>query len=178
MKKIILVLVSILFFSCGTEVPKGSLDLDKVDKVRLISYPSRTFWGMDKKILGSDGKISIDKEFIIDDLFLNKGNQSQLILILKDKEFSEEAAACYEPRHLFVFYDDKGKILGYYEICLECGNGRGSVNLYYLPNFSMEKAEKLKGMFIEIGLKNTGDNSQIVNNKEKNLLSKILNKDN
>ena len=177
MKKTILFLVSILFFSCGTEVPKGSLDLDKVDKVRLISYPSRTFWGMNKKILSSDGKINIDKEYIIDDLFLNKQSQSELFSIFKHKELTEVNAACYEPRHLFVFYNDKGKILGDYELCLDCGNAGRSENLDYLPNFSIEKGEKLKELLIDLKLKNIGHNSQIVRQKERVLLSKQLNKE-
>lgn len=33
-------------------------------------------------------------------------------------------AACFNPHHAFVFYDESGKIIAYVDLCFQCGNYR------------------------------------------------------
>ncbi len=58
---------------------------------------------------------------------------------------------CYIPRHAVVFLDSSGHILGIYEICFECGNGKIAFN--YTESISMYSADYriLKDLFIKYG---------------------------
>jgi hypothetical protein len=48
------------------------------------------------------------------------------ILYRNDKNSQNTWAACYQPRHAMVFYNSKGRLIGYIEICLSCSAIRTS----------------------------------------------------
>lgn len=175
MKKIILLSIFIFALGCKKNVPKDSLNLSTISKVRLVTYPSRMFWNNNNSSEVKNIDSIIKSDIIIDDIFLKEENKEKFISLLEDDYFLKSQAGCYDPRHLFVFYDNENKVTGYYEMCLECGGWDNSKNLDYLPNFCIEKGEDFKKLFVEIGLKNTGKDSKLAHEKEQMLLSKRLN---
>lgn len=66
----------------------------------------------------------------------------------------EVHGACFYPRNAFLFYDDRGKIFDYLEICFECKgfySAQGKLDLGILCN---QKYELLRKFFMSIGIKN------------------------
>lgn len=177
MKKIFFLIFLFCVFGCENNVPKGSLKLDNVEKIKLLSYPSRIFWENNNNYQIKNIDSVIKSNNIIDDISLGEKDKKKIIALLEDEYFFKSNAACYDPRHLVLFCDSNDRILGYYEMCLECGGWDSSENLDYLPAFCIEKGEVFKRIFEEIGLKNTGRESKITHKKEQFLLSKRLNSD-
>lgn len=145
-------------------IEKESLNsfFKSVDSVRLISFPSKMVWGRDKIIKkNTDDAFQIPKEKIIDNVIVNDVYLNKITKILETDVKNGTAADCYEPRHLLQFYT-KGKIIGYYELCLECGGYECSNNLNFLPPFCIEKGEVMKKLFERMKLKNTGEGSKVL----------------
>lgn len=123
---------------------KSILFLKGIDDVKLYSYPSRTMWDTvnygKEKIVFVKGKLIFDKTKVVDSIFLSKKLKDKVINILIDSKWESKGsqAACYEPRHLFSFYK-KNKVVGYYEICLECEGWESSKELGDLPMFCIKK---------------------------------------
>lgn len=59
-------------------------------------------------------------------------------------------ADCYDPHHAILFYKN-GKIIAYYEFCLECGKAKQSDNLRF-PAFCLEKASALAALLESFGV--------------------------
>lgn len=131
----------LLFLSCSKkENDKGkqnvieSYDFEttfpfsSAKKVILISYPDRMLW--DTVVKGPDqmytqiienGKLKIDTSRIIDKAYLDKNQTKKLFDLLYNYKCKDTMiAACYMPRHAFVFYDDKDKAYASIEICFGC----------------------------------------------------------
>lgn len=159
-----------LFFSCNKQSKKdNSIDelFENIDKIEIISYPSRMIWSEEdnpyfEKVTFIDEKVNIKKKYVRDRIILNDNQRDKLINLFKTKSCTEcSAAACYEPRHIIVFYDKFDKVYGYYEMCIECGNNSTSENLQEISSFSIEIGEEFEKLFKEFGLKYIGDNKQI-----------------
>ena len=130
--------------------------------IKVISYPNRTIWDCKKISPGAfqfnsmvvkDGKLNFDLSKIIDNVTLNTEQANQLFDILQNKTcLSIEADACYEPRHLIIFYDKNDRIIEYIELCLGCVNYRISEKM---AQFDMcnSKMRLLNGFFVKIGIK-------------------------
>lgn len=162
MKNIITILSFFFIISCQKkEDNKSEIFLKGIDKVKLYSYPSRMMWDTvnygKEKIVLKNGKLFFKKTKVVDSLFLTNNQKDKIFNILLDNKWGNKGlnAACYEPRHLFAFYK-KNKVVGYYEVCLECGNSESSKELNDLPMFCIEKGEELKKLFIKMKLKNIG----------------------
>ncbi|MBC5836146.1 hypothetical protein G6N05_14545 [Flavobacterium sp. F372] len=137
---------------------KGNNFFETIDKVRLISYSSRTQWNPNEPFdYYSKKEIVIPEDKIVDDVILSEKDKNSIISILK-KDYKEKCtnAACYEPRHMLQFYK-KNKLVAYVEFCSECGGSRESKNLKFLPSFCIEKGQELNNIFIKLGLKITSE---------------------
>jgi hypothetical protein len=64
----------------------------------------------------------IDKEFIKSEYFLDSAETRLAFDEMFNGVENEIITMCYNPRHAVLFYDEKGKISGIYEICFECDN--------------------------------------------------------
>ncbi|TRX28641.1 hypothetical protein FNW25_04425 [Flavobacterium franklandianum] len=161
MKKILVILSVIIIVSCQKNVDeKTKLFLESVDKVKLYTYPSRTTWDEKDKNTISEikfekGKLIFDKTKVVDSLVLTNEQKDKIYTILLDTKWEENGmiATCYEPRHLFSFYKNE-KVIGYYEVCLECGGHECSKELENLPMFCIEKGEEMQKIFKGFKLKN------------------------
>ena len=122
--------ITILFislFSCREEKSLKIIEtvnkkennfFETIDKVRLISYSSRTQWNPNEPFdYYSKKEIAIPEDKIVDDVILSEKVKNSIISILK-KDYKEKCtnAACYEPRHMLQFYK-KNKLVGYVEFC-------------------------------------------------------------
>jgi hypothetical protein len=163
-KKIILLLSLIFIVSCQKkEDKKAEIFLKGINEVKLYSYPSRMMWDTingrsNSNLKFEKGKLIFDKTKVIDSLVLSNDQKDKVFNILLDTKWEEKGmqAACYEPRHLFLFYKDN-KLVGYYEVCLECGGWLSSKELDDLPMFCIEKGDELKELFVKMNLKNIGE---------------------
>ncbi|MES2864822.1 MAG: hypothetical protein V4666_11930 [Bacteroidota bacterium] len=165
--RFLIVIVFLSFFSCKKE----NDFFENIDKVRLVSYTTRTGWNPNEQFdYNSKKDVIIPEDKIIDDVILKKEDFNSIFKILKINKDTCSIAACYEPRHKFQFYKN-GKVIAYYEVCLECGGWKNSKNLNFLPDFCMEKGTELKEIFKKLGLKNYGEGSPILNKLEKRIVN-------
>lgn len=148
---------------------------ENVGEVKLITYPSRTYWSknINFKIIDS---ILKSKDLIIDNVDLNKNQKNELFNLLIDNslEKKEDYAACYEPHHLFIFKDYKGKTIAFYEMCVSCGGDYPYGNFGKLPSFGVLKGEEFKKYFKKLKLKVIDEKSKSLKEKEKKFIEEIL----
>ena len=137
----------------------------KVDRVEIVSYPSRTNWDESDRLKTSElysiiEKSSFKEKYIKDRIQLSEEQKNRLIDLFKDINLRiATQAACYEPRHLIVCFDKNNKVYGYLELCIECGTYDSSKNMEGILNFSMEKGAEFETLFKEFGIKHFTDNN-------------------
>jgi hypothetical protein len=64
----------------------------------------------------------VDKEIIKSEYFLDSTEIKLALNEMFNGTKNDIINWCYIPRHAVLFYDNKGKISGVYEICFECSN--------------------------------------------------------
>lgn len=160
--------MSSFLFGCKQENKVSDAFFGSIDKVKLISYPTRTSWNKKEPFdYSSKKEVIVQNDKIVDDIILKDSDLNSILKILESgDEENFDAVGCYEPRHMLQFYK-KNKLVAYYEVCLECGTSRNTKNLNFLPGFSMEKGGKLKEIFKKLGLKNYGEGSPILKELER-----------
>ena len=137
----------------------------KVNKVEIVSYPSRTNWEESDRLKTSElhlilEKSSFKEKYIKDRILLSEEQENKLIDVFKNINLGiATQAACYEPRHLIVCFDKENKVYGYFELCIECGTYDSSKNMEGILNFSMEKGAEFEMLFKEFGIKHFTDNN-------------------
>ncbi len=157
---------------------------DEIDNIEIISYPSRTQWLKEdvydyRHVDFVKDSVYIKKRYIRDRFFLNDLQIKKLKAVFKKINDIEKSttAACYDPRHIIVFYK-LNKPIGYIEYCFECGNNDFSENLKEIAeNFSEEKGAELEKLFKEFGVKYIGNNKQIEKD-ERDLYEELLSSSN
>lgn len=132
---------------------------DKVNRIEILAYVDRNKWNQEDNLdylklnFIQNGRLEINKKYLKNRIYLNK----EQIEILKNKlikcNTENWAAACYDPRHALLFYDQKDKIFGHIEMCFDCNGSRSSENL---KNFS-ECALGLEKTFKEFGITYFGE---------------------
>ena len=137
----------------------------KVNKIEIVSYPSRTNWEESDRLKTSELHLIVEKssfkeKYIKDRILLSEEQKKKLIDVFKDINLKiATQAACYEPRHLIVFFDKNNKVYGYLELCIECGTYDSSKNMEGILNFSMQKGAEFETLFKEFGIKHFTDNN-------------------
>lgn len=163
-----MVLMLLTISSCKHEKPISFKFFDEIDKIEIISYPSRTQWLKEdvhdyRQVDFVKDSVCIKKRYIRDRFFLNDLQIEKLKAVFKKINDIEKStiAACYDPRHIIVFYK-LNKPIGYIEYCFECGNNDFSENLKEIgEDFCQEKGVELEKLFKEFGVKYIGNNKQI-----------------
>jgi hypothetical protein len=138
----------------------------KASYIRVISYPDRNLWDHTKKEKGSyqvnneivkNGKINFDMSRIVDNVKLTTKQADDIFQILYNKKcLMEEVAACYDPRHMILFYDSNDKVIEYIEFCFDCSNYQTSDSVTRFSGCP-KKFDMLYNEFIKVGVKSTGD---------------------
>ncbi len=126
--------IAILFLgllSCKEEKPKYKFSFfNEVDKVEHITFEENDF---PRKVTSKNDTLPK----IISSKSISKESFEDLFQLLSEDSDNCTLMKCYNPRDIFYFYK-KGKKVGYYEFCKECGGSRTSKNLDSLPNFCKE----------------------------------------
>ena len=137
----------------------------KVNKIEIVSYPSRTNWEESDRLKTSELHLILEKssfkgKYIKDRILLSEEQKNKLIDVFKNINLGiATQAACYEPRHLIVCFDKENKVYGYFELCIECGTYDSSKNMEGILNFSMKKGAEFEMLFKEFGIKHFTDNN-------------------
>lgn len=159
MKKIILLILVLVFVACKEKkvnkiietegvpfvksvsktITKRDFPIKNFSKIELVSYYNRIIWDTVKykgerpsyKMLVDNYKLTFDSTMIQERVVLNKTQEKELLnLMVCDTCVPEEmTAACYDPRHMILFRDAKNRIVAYNEFCINCVGERNSANL-------------------------------------------------
>lgn len=151
MRKIILLITILAFISCNTNKGSGenieeekeidysdSIDfkLEKIKRVEVFSYPDRLSWDTirHREEIIRNNKIDFDTSMINEKVTLLKQQQIKELFYLIKIHCKNEGdvapfSACYMPRNLILFYNDKNKIIAHIELCFTCGTSNSSANL-------------------------------------------------
>ncbi len=159
MRKIIFLIAILILVSCKNEKTNNQIEEEGIpivksvskvinrrdfpiknfSKIELVSYYNRVLWDTSKykgerpsyKMLADNYKLTFDSTMIQERVILNKSQEKELLnLMISDACVPEEiSAACYDPRHMILFRDDKNRIIGYNEFCINCIGSRSSTNL-------------------------------------------------
>lgn len=94
----------------------------QADKVEIITFYSKS---NDYKTLLKGGKVNLLPDEIDDRKFLNQEQVYKLAQLFNNIDNCFDMSMnCYDPKHLVVFYDKKGKAFTFIEVCLECISSR------------------------------------------------------
>ncbi len=159
MRKIIFLITILILVSCKNEKTNNQIEAEGIpivksvskvinrrdfpiknfSKIELVSYYNRIFWDTVRykgerpsyKMLVDNYKLTFDSTMVQERVILNKSQEKELLnLMISDTCVPEEmSAACYDPRHMILFRDDKNRIIGYNEFCINCIGSRSSTNL-------------------------------------------------
>lgn len=160
LKKIYFV-TSILFFvlilnSCNFH-RKSEIDVifEQTKKIEILAYLDRNQWEKEDnpKYYSpvnyiKDKKIDIKEKYLKNRIVLNSTQINKLKNELINSEVENWEAACYNPRHAIIFYNNKNEVFGYVELCFDC-NGS-----YYSPNMEIisKLALRQEKLFKEFGI--------------------------
>jgi len=132
------------------------------ERIEIWSYPNREIWhreGVDntgalKELKIENGKVNIEKNNIKEKIILSKEQIEKIYQTLYDNKICdyESVAACYQPRHLIVFFNSEDKVFNALEICLSCTQIQ-SINEFNYPNLCDTKMDKLEEVFKSFGIK-------------------------
>lgn len=136
---------------------------NKVSKIELIElkpycyihkYRSR-FLGIPRKYEACHEssiireKSELDSTHIGKRTVLDKTQFDNLFNLLYNSELATSRASCYNPRHGIIFYDTKGSIIGFLEICFECNRIYSFPDTPNLGPPVRERFNELKRLFTE-----------------------------
>ena len=71
----------------------------------------------------------------------------------KPLAFPVMGRSCFNPHNALIFYDRKGEIFDYFEVCFECLQERSLSNNLLLSNYCNQKYDLLKDFFVGIDIK-------------------------
>lgn len=132
MMKFFTAILFLSLISCKEEKLKYHFSFfDDVDKVEHLTFEENKF---PREITSK--KETLPK--ILSSRTISSENFKDLFELLSEDYDNCTLMKCYNPRDILYFYK-KGKKVGYYEFCKECGGSRTSENLDSLPNFCTEK---------------------------------------
>lgn len=169
MKRILFLISILVFISCKNEktesqffskvITKRDFPIKDFSKIELVSYYNRVVWdtkykgeSQTYKVLVDNYKLTFDSTMIQERVVLNKIQEKELLnLMISDTCTLEQiASACYNPRHLILFRDNKNRIIGYNEFCTECSGSRNSTNL---DGFQKYCYSDMNSLFRKFGIK-------------------------
>jgi len=160
-----LAIAALLFSMFAACHSKPAIPADKqlpfatAQSIEVIAYPNRQMWDKrsDQSSLIRKGVIGISPARIKERATLTKPLQSQLYRALYKKPCKDAiVAACYEPRHAFIFYDAHHKAIAYLEICLDCYNYRATAP-YVIEGLCPEKIREITTILRQAGIKYFGE---------------------
>lgn len=139
---------------------EDTFPFSETTKIEIISYPVRYEWDTirngERKVMASlveNKQFQPDTLHIKDRVILNNKFTNQLFKSFFTKYEGCTVAACFDPRHAILFYNEKREIIAYLEVCLDCGNSQSSGNFKYDDLCEITLAE----LFEQAGIKYFGE---------------------
>jgi hypothetical protein len=149
-------LSTIFFFllvmnSCNFQ-RKSEIDLifEQTKKIEILAYSNRNEWdSIDntdfyKLNYINNNIIEIKEKYLKSRIVLNPSQQNILKNSLINCKTKNWVAACYDPRHSILFYNEKDEIFGYIEICFECNRVESTSNLKFISECVLSQEELFK----------------------------------
>ncbi len=166
----LLLIIAFAVVNCGKKaVLKETFPFSTASRVDVVAYPNRFAWdttsdenGMhvDEGVI-ADGRLRLPQQKIRDRITLNQAQIKRAFeLLYNDDCSSEEAAACYDPRHALIFFDKNSKAIAAIEICLDCYKARVTTGVPRI-SFCGEKVADLATLFRSFGVKYFGQDEQV-----------------
>lgn len=135
---------------------KNTFPFSQAAKIEIISFPADKFRSSEafQNYDIVDGKMQFDESIILQRIVLNKSQIENLFDILYEYKETDEfrGADCYNPNHRVIFYDNKGKIIAFLELCFICEGYKLSLG------FTPEKIYHTKFNQLETYFKSVGVN--------------------
>ena len=104
------------------------------------------------------GRMKDFEENTIEKIRLDKSQSEELFDILYNTNcMTSMGAACYEPRHSFIFYNKEQKPYAAIEVCLDCYGSRETKGIKEVE-FCDRKITKLRTFLESIGIKHFEEN--------------------
>lgn len=133
---------------------------EKIKQVEILAYLDRNLWDKEDNpnyfklnFIEKNGKFEINRKYIKNKIILNKSQLTIFKENLSKCKTEDWSAACFDPRHLIIFYDQNDKIYGYIELCFDCNRSKSSENLQLIS----ECALGLEDTFKEFGITYFGE---------------------
>lgn len=159
----LLLFVLFLTNSCNITLKREvNSAFEKTKRIEILAYIDRNQWDEEdnpnylKLNYIQKGKLEINKKYLKNRISLNEEQIKTLEDKLSNCETESWAAACYDPRHAILFYDQNDKIFGYIEICFGCNSSKSSENF---KDFS-ECAKGLENTFKDFGITYFDENNE------------------
>lgn len=102
-------------------------------------------WEVESTIMMANSQL--DTAHIGNRYELDTMHYDQLYSILYESKSTNLLTMCYNPRNGIIFYDSAGEMIGYVEICFECGRMYTLSGTPFLGERSDESYEELKTLF-------------------------------
>jgi hypothetical protein len=170
MKKILLILIFVCILSCQKD---KEFKLPNLSKIEFVSYPDRMIWDtigakgekLFYKNLIVNSKLNFDSTMIKERVILKSEQLKELSMLLQETcDDQYEASACYMPRNLILFRDNKDKIIAYKEFCFSCSGSYSSKNIEKYSEFCLKD---MNSLFRKFGIKYFGDTPEQVREESK-----------
>ena len=156
----LLLLTAVFFVRCNSH-PHDCFPNSPVSKVTVVVANPQTFGeGMGNSIKNKMVQISDGIGFVdssgrilqkpLQEITLNKKQQQDLSAIFRPvgpDEFSDLNACMPVYRHVLLFYDEKNKLIGQANICLECDNLSLIPKVNCLKEFPPARFEEFRNFF-------------------------------
>lgn len=136
-------------------VKEYTFPFSKASRIEVISYAGRMNWGdMDEEIVKDSSLVIKDK--IKERKVFTKTQTDSLFdfLFIDECTVFDSKSRCFDPRHSVLFYDEKDKVIGYIEVCLECGTTEQSFSFNAICD---KRTKKLANIFKQAGIKYFGE---------------------
>ena len=150
MRYFLILLTLFTFCACSLKTEKGSksgkrrVDSQEGDELELIEILPRcltivsdngtlieteegcTYESIINRTSISSEAIELDIKYIGKRIKLNKSGYDSVMIILNENLIDEAVAFndCYWPRNGIIRYNSQGKMIGFLEVCFECGNSK------------------------------------------------------
>ncbi|WP_131536535.1 hypothetical protein [Pedobacter nototheniae] len=130
---------------------------NKTNRISIISFDNPVFeisgeipvknGILDKSLVKEKRNLSDTEINNLTDLLYNYGYRSKKYGVLISK------GACYDPHNAILFFNEKGKVIEYIEICFDCLGQRTSSRKIKTGENCIEKFALLRGFFSSLGIK-------------------------
>jgi len=156
---------------CGNTNKYKTEEIKKLDLYRETAVVKLGAFKVADHLPLKNGDVNTDAFFELKTL--NDADKDDIFEILVNYDFSvtdiksikKTVVFCYDPRNAILFFDAKGQVIAYVELCFECWGYKTQPSALKVGEFCDQKFEVLRDLFskngITYGITNTTHNDQL-----------------